>query len=248
MPFRKITAILSAPRIGFLDNIFVATNAFFPMGISVAKHNGPYWERSLSHLLYQQIPKNDYVIVFDYDSVFTRWQVEELLRLTENSGADAVFATQLQRNSVKIMKTAHPQAGASDGELSRALTGHFGLTVLRCASFEKIPHPWFWSVPNDEGKWEEGTRRVDADNGFWIAADRYGWKFYQADRVRIGHIEQMVTWVLPDGTIIQQNIEDFENSGVPEGIPTESLCLEQGASRSLVPAGGPLEALPCASQ
>lgn len=219
---------MSVPRLGFTDNFFCATQTFPPLGINLAKHSGAFWEQSLSKLMYERVDAgDDYVITVDYDSIYNQRDVITLLELMESTGADAIFATQIKRDSKHILMSLHPDEIGEDGAvdlnkpLSRARTGHFGLTVIRCESLRRLEHPWLFSYPNSETcKWEAG--KVDADIFFWTAVEKKAnWRVYQANNVRIGHIQRVVTWVTKDLQCVHQYIDDWERNGPPKEVAGE---------------------------
>lgn len=217
----KVSAIISLPRLCFTDNIFCATSVFGQLGIRLSRYTGAFWEQGLSHLLLSAQDKDDFVITLDYDTVFTMEHVLSLLRLIYDHEADAVFGMAIGREGRKLLFEPHPEAFNPDGsidlnpEVIRAKSGHFGLTVLRCSALKKIPHPWLMSFPNEDGLWKDGPQRADADIGFWIAANHYGWKVLQANHVRIGHLQRMVTWPTRDGGLTHQFVEDWDKLGAP---------------------------------
>ena len=81
-------------------------------------------------------------------------------------------------------------------ELTPIHTGHFGLTLLKSTSAAKLKKPWFWSQPTPEGEWGEG--RTDADIYFWLEAEKQGFKAFQANTIRIGHLQVVISWVNGD--------------------------------------------------
>ena len=101
-------------------------------------------------------------------------------------------------------------------EFSQAMTGHFGLTIIRLEAVKRMPKPWFLSTTNDAGEWEDGPGRADADVGFWCMLNHVGGKVYQANRIRIGHMELTATWPTVDGRMVRRSIEDFAVNGVPK--------------------------------
>lgn len=219
----KITALFSMPRVGFTDNMFCAASVFPSLGIHLGRHCGAFWEQSLSMLLEACLERgDDYVITVDYDSVFIREQVVELIRLIETTGADAVCPVQIKRNCSRVLSEIHPDEivhGAVDCNrpTTRIKAGHFGLTIIRCESLRKLPRPWLWSIPNaDTLKWEEG--KVDADINFWNVANTTGWRVLQSNYVRIGHIQRVITWPTSKWAVHQQYLDEWEANGIPEEV------------------------------
>jgi len=215
---------MSVPRLGFTDNFFCATSIFPSLNIRLAKHSGAFWDQSISKLFYERVDAgDDYIITVDYDSIYSRQDVITLIEQMEATGADAIFATQIKRDSRNVLMALHPEeigpGGAVDlnKPLTRAITGHFGLTIIRCESLRKLEHPWFYSHPNGECKWDAG--KVDADIFFWNAVEHKAqWRVYQSNNVRIGHIQRVITWVTKDLKCVHQYIDDWEKNGMPSEV------------------------------
>lgn len=213
---------MSMPRLAFTENMFSAVNSFPQMGIAFSTCGGAFWEQALSSQLYKRVEEGfDYIFTVDYDSAYTRQDVADLLSLIETSGADAVFAMQIKRDCGQIIGAIHPSEFV-DGKctlnkpLTRCDSGHFGLTVIRASSLAKMPHPWFHSIPNHECKWGDG--KVDSDIFFWCSAMEQKWQVYMANNVRIGHIQQMVTFPTAAMTHVQQYVDEYHKSGKPLGV------------------------------
>lgn len=244
----KITAVMSCPRLGFTDNFFCALGAFTPLGIQMAKESGAYWDQSMARLFYMRVDAgDDYIITVDYDSVFTSQDVIKLVELIHSSGADAICSAQLKRDCSQLLMSIHPDEFEGEGktvdlhkDLLRIRTGHFGLTIIRCASLKKMPHPWFFSQPNPECKWLEP--KVDADIFFWLHAESEGWKVYQANNVRIGHIQRVITWPSPAGQTVHQYLDAYERDGKPAGVNMSDSSLEAGGAATPQTAPPVLEA------
>lgn len=245
--FLKITALMSCPRLGFTDNFFCALSAFTPLGIQMAKDSGAYWEQSLSRLFYLRVDAgDDYVITVDYDSVFTQNDVIRLVQLASKHNADAVCAAQLKRDCSQLLMTIHPEELVGDGtqvdlqkDLLRIRTGHFGLTVISCDSLRKLPQPWFFSHPDKNNCRWDGEGKVDADIFFWLLTEKHNWKTYQANDVRIGHIQRVITWPTRTNGTTHQYLDDYEKNGKPaevRPVPTDSSLDPAGA---LTPRAAP---------
>lgn len=234
----KITALMSCPRLGFTDNFFCALSAFTPLGIQMAKDSGAYWEQSMARLFYLRVDAgDDYIFTVDYDSVFKPDDVIRLVELMHSTDADAICATELKRDCSQLLMTVHPDEFVDDGknvdlkkDLLRIRTGHFGLTIIRCASLKKLPHPWFFSRPDSTDCRWDGGGKVDADIFFWMLTEQHNWKVYQANQVRIGHIQRVVTWPTKGNGVVHQYLDDYEKNGKPKEVAGEQ-------TDSLEPAG-----------
>ncbi len=218
-PKRRIGVALSMPRLCFTDNM-LCMSTFVQMGATICRIGGAYWEQAITRAFLKLVEMgHDYIITVDYDSLFDASQVAKLIDLMEKSGADAIFPMQVKRNGNNLMWTPLPgEILDKNAELSRALSGHFGMTIIRTASLAKIPQPWFWSIPSqdagNEGSWDAGSGKRDADTAFWQLANVSGWKCYQANRIRIGHMETSVVWPGDNGPI-RKTMDDFDIEGVP---------------------------------
>ena len=73
----------------------------------------------------------------------------------------------------------------------KVTTAHFGLTLLRMEHFKDLPKPWFKGEPDKDGGW--GDDRLDDDIWFWHIWRKAGRTVYMAPRVRIGHLELIVS-------------------------------------------------------
>ncbi len=211
-----ISACISMPRLCFTEAVFCATRAFGSMGINIHRHSGAFWDQCANRVLKERVAAGDtYVFMLDYDSVFDRDHVCELIRLMHTTDADAIFPVQVKRGHDEIMCSPYPGTMPQpDEDMTRVVGGHFGLTILRAASVSKLPQPWFWSTPNVDGEWEPGQGRYDADGSFWAFANHADLKVYQANKVRIGHLETTISWPTESG-IYRQTYGEFDRMGVP---------------------------------
>ena len=217
----KISAVMSIPRLAFTDNMFCAVKAFPPLGINLFKCSGVFWDHAIANLLDKRSAAgDDYIFVVDYDTVFVKEQVVELIRLMEESKADAIFPFQIKRECSDVLMLVHPDEQIEDEKpdlkkpLCKAITGHFACTIIRGESLRKLPHPWFMSFPNpDTCKWEKGKN--DSDITFWKLCHGEGWKVYQANQVKVGHMELMIKWPTKEGLMFQ-HVSDYEDHGIPE--------------------------------
>jgi hypothetical protein len=98
-------------------------------------------------------------------------------------------------------------------ETIEVATAHFGLTLLRAAAFEDLPHPWFHGQPASDGTWGEG--RVDDDIAFWHHWRQHGNTLHLACHVPIGHLELCVMY--PGQGLKRRftTINDYNRLGLP---------------------------------
>jgi len=218
-----VVAIMSCPRLGFTENWFGITTVT-AMGIPFERIGGAYWGQALTLGMENAINRVNprYLLTIDYDSLFTKQDVMDLYRLAETSGADAVAAMQLGRERTTPLLTVKDEHGKfadkietvklSD-DLMPVSSAHFGLTLLRTETLKKLPRPWFKHTPDEEGRWGEG--RCDDDSHFWREWFKAGFTAYSANRVVIGHMQNVATW--PDRQLrpVFQYLSDYCKTGKP---------------------------------
>ncbi len=220
----KVVAVLSYPRIGFLDN-WQSCNAFSHLGIPVLFPQGAWWDKAMILGFYNAIKMDPkYIITTDYDSIFTEKDIATLVQHMElNPQADLIFGAQIKRESEehelmfspyqpKIEKGEPMDPPNFEHELSRSFSGHFGLTIIRTSSLKSLKQPWFWNIPvvgeekpdTMEICWQ-AYHSLDGDMYFWQIADEAGWRCYQANRVLLGHLQRIIEYPLPgiNGTVNQ---------------------------------------------
>ncbi len=224
----RIECAMSVPRLGFQDNFFCWAQSLCPLGISPTKFDGAFWGQCLERVMMTLVDKSDYILVLDYDSVFTRDNVEHLIRLAAaNPQTDAIAAVQLMRSRETLLATIiDEQTGKPtnsiafddlhEKELIRANTAHFGLTLIRSAALAKMSHPWFLGVPNTNGEW--GKDRTDDDTYFWAKWKESGNTLHIAPHVVVAHGQFMLSWPGRNMEPLYQNPSEFWERGAPEGV------------------------------
>lgn len=222
---KQITAVLSAPRIGFLDNALISGHHLASLGLRVEWGHGVNWARALTDLMEAAIKRGTpYILTQDYDSLFTSRDVWELWRVIEAAPeVSAVCAVQSRREMDRPLFTTGSVGGVEaekrithedlGGDTYPIATGHFGLTLLRTEKVAALPRPWFNDEPDADGRWEAG--RIDADIWFWKRWAEAGNVLCLAPRVVVGHIEQVATF--PDVTMRgrHQRISEYARVGKP---------------------------------
>ncbi len=222
------TAVLSAPRFGPTIHYRYAIKAFYNAKVPYQVCMGAYWHQVLSQTLESQIEHGSkYIITCDYDTIFTYQDVIELYRLMEaQTDADAICALQSKRGDDKVAlfgiknedgthKKAIPAARMTQN-LLRISTGHFGLTIFRVDSLNKMERPWMMCKPGSEGKWEDD--KIDADIDFWSNWKSHGNKLYLAPKVIVGHLQEVITWPMHDMNPLYQTTSDYDKNGMPRDI------------------------------
>ncbi len=174
------------------------------------------------------VDKYDWILTLDYDSFVHSDAVGSMLRLAhEHPEADAIAAMQMSRGRTtsKPLLVIRDKDGKVqtqmevsdfDKPLLRVETAHFGLTLIRCETLRKLPHPWLCEKPAPDGNWGEG--RIDSDIHFWHKWRDAGFTAFVANRVVIGHSELMVTWPDKELNPIHQYPSDFHEKGLPEAV------------------------------
>ena len=221
---RNVEALISMPRLAWTENMFCAIAALIPLKINITKHTGAFWGQCLSRLMREAIakPSCEWVLTIDYDSIFTKEDVVSLYRLATSRNLDAVAAMQIGRERNTVLITCEDDDGKARTTLSleeiqadalEVATAHFGLTLIRADALRKLPLPWFHGSPAPDGSWGEG--RIDDDIQFWRQWKRAGHKVWQSNRVKIGHIQIMVTW--PDQRLAARH--QYHSEYVTDGKP-----------------------------
>jgi len=221
---KKITAIMSVPRLGFTHNLIIASKVLVPLGIELELGFGVYWSQVLTRLIEQQIAKGvDWVVVLDYDSYYLKEHFLAMCQLmAENPDIDAIVPVQIKRESDIVLAGMRDKEKAgkeysNDTNLIEVDTGHFGLTFFKVSSFAKLKKPWFLGVPNERGEWGEG--RLDDDIYFWDNWKKCGLKICLTPQVMIGHLQLMITWPgkLEKGSLpYHQYLNNCDEHGIPE--------------------------------
>ncbi|MFA6047086.1 MAG: hypothetical protein WC718_19045 [Phycisphaerales bacterium] len=225
---RSIKAIMTAPRLGFLDNIFCIYQGLVPLGIDVYKNHGVFWGQCLTKLFETVLRDAEYILTLDYDTVFRCADIMELIRLMDaHPEADAIVPMEVKRENMTGLFTvledpadpaSLPRANITLGELQpellRVASAHFGCTLFRAAALRKMERPWFLPQPDPQGRWEAG--HVDEDIWFWKQLAKTGGRCYLATRMAVGHMQLMVTWPnkLLNG-VLHQHISRWEQDGKP---------------------------------
>jgi len=223
-------AVLSCGRMLPTDffTCFVSaiTAARIPLYCSIGAEWGPTLERAIEHIL-RTHPETEVIVTTDHDTVHKpNGQLPELLRLAaEYPEYAAIAPMQTKRNDDKWMfQPADPKATAKDlyhwpADLFPARQAHFGLTLLRTDALRALPHPWFRSEPEADGRW--GDHYLRNDIHFWRLLEQHGHKAAVAARVGVGHLEWTVT--SPGrhlGECVKQDIRDYQEN------PTHPLALQ----------------------
>lgn len=224
----KVSACMSVPRLGFMDNMFCSIEAFAPCGITKFRRcGGAYWAQAMTDCIEDTLAADhpDYVLTSDYDSIYTAGAVARLVQTAMcHPEADAIAAMQSNRHQPTALFTVKDKRGKNkpvvaiprDAHVSPASTAHFGLTLLKAEKLATLKRPWFRRKPDKDGRWRDG--RTDDDIGFWRNWLACGNSLYIAPRVVIGHLELVARWPGKDLQAVRQPVKEFNTSGPPKDI------------------------------
>ncbi|KKM55110.1 hypothetical protein LCGC14_1552970 [marine sediment metagenome] len=220
----SITAIMSAPRIGFVNNLMIAAKTLVPLGIQIEVGYGVFWGQILSRMFQEQIDKGiEWIVTLDYDSYYLREHFLTLARLMgEYPEKDCIMPIQIKREEDTILAGVNDTAKANceydaTTDLIPVDTGHFGCTFFRLSAFEKLKKPWFLPIPDKDGGWGDG--RVDEDMYFWKNWRESGNNISLTPQVSIGHMQLMITWpgkFERGSKPVHQYLNNVEKKGIPE--------------------------------
>jgi hypothetical protein len=229
-PLTSVHAIMSLPRVCWTDTQGLLHQSATALGFDVSRATGVFWGQCLERLLEQLIEREEikYALTVDYDSIFDPEDIVRLWQVMEtNPDVAALCPLQIGRDKALPLFSIKGPDGKILGSFSEdhlqtdALdmnTGHFGLTLIRLDAIRDLPRPLFLGVPNDEGRWGEG--RTDDDIFFWKRLSAAGRRICLCPRVRIGHLQNVITWPGEDLKAIHQYFTDFHGNGRPRECMT----------------------------
>lgn len=227
----NVRAIASVPRDwGFRLHWKCQLQALAPLGLMPEEAGGAFWHQTFENLIERAIADGcDYVLTLDFDCIFDSQHVLALLDLAkEHPEADCIVPWMVKRDSEDRIFGVRGVDGVFrrrfdesefEADLMPIDTGHFGLTLIRLAALKDVPRPLFLAVPDSDGHWYHD--RVDADIFFWNQARAAGLRCFLATKVRVGHLQQMITWPTADFGVTHQHVEDFTKHGTLERQPKE---------------------------
>ena len=202
----RVEAVMSTPRLGFMDNFATWMSALVPLGITCTKVTGAFWGQCLQRVMEMQIDRGcEYILTMDYDTFFTKADVEHLFALALTFQCDSLTGMQVKRDDGRPMLTllgtqdSPPEEGTTKipvdwfrEPVQQVDAAHFGLTVISVAALKRTPKPWFIDIADKDGGFGDG--RTDADMFFWKQFRKAGNRAFVSPRVTLGHGEYMITW------------------------------------------------------
>ena len=224
----KIVVLMSCPRIGFVDHVFCVLEGLIPLGCVIKRYHGAFWGQGLTNLIEDAIEDGcEFVVSVDYDTLFSPEDARYLVQtIKHRPDIDALCGVQIKREVDSPLCTMIDESTGEyimempvsvfDTELTKLASAHFGLTVLRCSAFKDIERPWFIGKPDPDGAWHDG--RMDSDINFWAKWRAAGKTLYQANRVKLGHVQTMATWPTKEFGAVHQYMHDYARDGKPEGV------------------------------
>lgn len=230
LPMKDVECIMSLPRICWTDTQGVLHEAAATLGFNVTRMTGVFWGQCLQRLIEQTLENRNtkYILTVDYDSIFDAEDIIRLWQIMEtNPDVAALCPIQIGRDkNLPLFSIRNP-----DGSLMKEMnenvlhtdaldmnTGHFGLTLIRCDAIRDLERPLFVGIPNKNGGWGDG--RTDDDIYFWNLLRNSGRRICLCPRVRIGHLQNVITWPGEDLGAVHQYLTDFHSNGRPRQCTT----------------------------
>lgn len=223
----KVAAITSIPRLGWNDHWGAVWQALRTpeFNIPLFKFGGAFWEQGMQRGLTAMMENGtEWALCLDYDTLFDASDVKEILTLAAMyPEADAIVPVQVRRNNEQFLFSMKDEFGNMrrsaditefDPDLTPIETGHFGMTLIKLAALKDIAKPWLWSQPDENGEWSD--ERCDADIYFWRKFRAAGKRVYQANHIKIGHLQIISSWTTNDWKIKHQYLSDWTENGKPK--------------------------------
>lgn len=216
-----VECVMSGPRFGPIGNIFGWAQALLPLNIRPTLAQGAFWSQGLTRVFEQFIDSAQYLLVCDFDTYYSREDLEQLVAIAMTFQCDALAPLQVKREDGRPMLTLKgtldnpPTDGSTQlprswfGEpVQEVDTAHFGCTIISTAALKRARKPWFLERPDPQGGWGEGRR--DSDIAFWANWRESGNRVFVTPRVCIGHGEWVITWPSKDlGKPVFQYTSDY---------------------------------------
>lgn len=224
VPMSDITAVMSLPRIAWTDTFAHTLEVCSQLQMRFVKSTGVFWGQCLERMLEREVEAGQkYALTIDYDSIFDARDVVRLWQIMEDRpDIAALCPLQIGRDRDQLLLNCVD----ADGKPMDAVTvdhfyneaieiknGHFGLTLIRLSALKDVPHPWFLGVPGKDGRW--GDDRTDDDIYFWHMLRSRGLKVCATPKVRLGHLQLVITWPMDDCSTRHQYLGRYHSDGRP---------------------------------
>lgn len=189
----RVAAVMTAAR---YENTYCRNHieiALKALGIPLTVSGGVFYGQCMQKMLTDLCKADcEYVVTVDGDSVFTAAQLHRMLSIVrQEDDIDALAPMQVRRGmNTMLGSNGLDQSINWDGYPIKLKTAHFGLTVIDLAKLRNVRKPWFASIPNAQGEWEDD--KIDDDVHFWVQWEKAGNSLYLDPGTRIGHLEEMV--------------------------------------------------------
>jgi len=224
IPLPGVSAMMSLPRVSWTETFAHTLEACAKLQIPFVKSTGVFWGQCLERMLSMQHESGQkYALTIDYDSIFDFRDVIRLWQIMEdNPDVSALCPLQIGRDRDELLINLIDSEGKPMNrvgvdyfynDIVDIRNGHFGLTMIRLEHLKDIPHPWFIGVPNSEGRWDEG--RTDDDIYFWHKLRAAGKRVCATPKVRLGHLQLVVSWPMDDCSVHHQYLNKYNAEGRP---------------------------------
>ena len=213
--FIKVAAVMSLPRYGSMAARGIMEESLKPFKIPLRTSQGVFWGQSMQRQFVEMVDEGlDWILTIDFDSVFTAEQLDQLIgTFGTNAHIDALAALQVRRNGDRpLMTVGKAEEIQTDMSPILVTTSHFGLTLIRVEELRTVPRPWFKSEPDKDGNWS--SDRVDDDIWFWHQWRSAGKTIYVDPKVRIGHVEETVSWFDDKLKIQRSSVPEWREANV----------------------------------
>lgn len=239
----KLWACMTAPRYEAVSTRNVIQEVLRSMNIPLSVSGGVFYGQCMQRMLIDGIGKGaELALTIDGDSVFGPQHIHRLLQvMVERPDIDAIAPLQVRRGMrFPLMSMSpdhltpsepceHGDTGIleTNGQPIRVETAHFGLTLIRLPRLADIPKPWFHSMPDQFGDWE--NNKVDDDIWFWKLWNKNGRTVYVDPQCRIGHMEEMIAAFDDNGAVKHFYMKDWVRRNCQISVSDGLTQLEASA-------------------
>lgn len=229
IPLKDVTALMSLPRIAWTETFAHSLEVCSQLQMRFVKSTGVFWGQCLERMIAGELERGTkYALTIDYDSIFDARDVVRLWQIMEDRpDITALCPLQIGRDRDELLLNLIDSEGkpmdrvTTDHFYQEAVdirNGHFGLTMIRLEHLKFISHPWFLGVPNEQGRWDEG--RTDDDIHFWHKLRKHGLKVCATPKVRLGHLQLVITWPMDNCAVKHQYLGKYHSDGRPPECQT----------------------------